>query len=65
MKLNEAGISSSQVEGLDGCFDSTGNHLFSGLETKYLQMQYFKKQFNLIVRIIFMHRIVVVTFRNP
>ena len=55
MKLHEA---SSQVEGLDGCFDSTGNHLFSGLETKYLQMQYFKKQFNLIVRIIFMHRIV-------
>lgn len=53
MKLNEAGISSSQVEGLDSCFDSTSNHLFCGLETKFLQMQYFKKQFNFIVRIIY------------
>ena len=52
MKLNEAGISPSQVEGLESCFDTSSNHLFSGLETKHLQMQYFKKQFNFIVRII-------------
>ena len=53
MKLNEAGISLSQVEGLDSCFNSTNYHLFCGLETKYLQMQYFKKQFNFIVRFIY------------
>ena len=48
--LNKAGITISEVEGLDNCFRETSNHPFAGLETQYQQMQYFKKQLNLIVR---------------
>ena len=47
--LTKAGVTPSDVEGLDNCFLGTGSHLFSGLETQYQQMQYFKRHLNLIV----------------
>ena len=47
--LTKAGVTPSDVEGLDNCFSGTGSHLFSGLETQYQQMQYFKRHLNLIV----------------
>ena len=49
--LSKAGINPSEVDGLDNCFLESSSHPFSGLETQYLQMQYFRTELKLIVRI--------------
>lgn len=48
--LNKAGISPSEVEGLDRCFSNTNNP-FLGIDTRYRQIQFFKSQLGLVVSI--------------
>ena len=52
--LNDSNIPVSRVSGLEECFEQHKNP-FVGLETQYLQYQYYKKNFDLKVRTYCMH----------
>ena len=49
--LRRAGVDSSTIPGLSSVFSSSGPHgnLFSGLETHYKQLQYYKNNFHFVV----------------
>jgi len=45
--LEKADILPSEIDGLEACFKE--DHPFAGLETGFLQLKYYKENFNFVV----------------